>query len=191
MCASPPDLTQLSSSVSYDFRDTGKLIAVKEIQIVHSGNDGVEKVCRAAFALMIVYYAIWFPLLQQLAKLEREIEMMRGLRHSHVVKYKGVRKHDRVLAIFMEYVPGELRLFSCCNYELTLASIDRWFPGILSERVWRFHGEGVGEIRQASVGGFTLPALSSVRLRHSIVQTRCSLARPSGLFIVTSKAATF
>ena len=86
---------------------------------------------------MNVYYAIWFPLLQQLAKLEREIEMMRGLRHSHVVKYKGVRKHDRVLAIFMEYVPGELRLFPAVTMNLplllstggSLASLAREFGG--------------------------------------------------------------
>jgi len=60
---------------------TGELFAVKEIDL----NDGTE---------------------EEVARLEREITLMKRLDHRHIVRYYGTAHDAHSLFIFMEYVPG-------------------------------------------------------------------------------------
>jgi serine/threonine protein kinase len=47
---------------------------------------------------------------QLLTQVEREIQLMRALRHDNIVAYLGTERARGVLRIFMEYVPGG----ACC-----------------------------------------------------------------------------
>ena len=42
----------------------------------------------------------------QVARLEREITLMRRLDHRNIVRYLGTARDEQFLFIFMEYVPG-------------------------------------------------------------------------------------
>lgn len=43
---------------------------------------------------------------KEMAALENEVNMMRGLYHENIVRYLGTERTDETLSIFMEYVPG-------------------------------------------------------------------------------------
>eukprot|EP00040_Diaphanoeca_grandis_P027809 m.159129 g.159129 ORF g.159129 m.159129 type:complete len:663 (-) comp31121_c0_seq2:370-2358(-) len=66
-------------------KDTGLDFAVKQVMLhSESGNDNMKEV----------------------QSLEREIQLLKNLRHERIVTYYGTERTPEYLAIFMEYVPG-------------------------------------------------------------------------------------
>ncbi|XP_065887366.1 mitogen-activated protein kinase kinase kinase 2-like [Dysidea avara] len=66
-------------------RDTGRELAVKEVQIDPSLDRTTQKEVRS---------------------LEKEIQLLKNLRHERIVLYFGTERSDTSLCIFMEYMPG-------------------------------------------------------------------------------------
>ncbi|CCW61734.1 unnamed protein product [Phytomonas sp. EM1] len=65
--------------------DTGRTIAIKEILVPKDFSKDMEK---------------------QLQLLEREINVMRKLRHPNIINYLGAAREGNCIKVFMEYVPG-------------------------------------------------------------------------------------
>ncbi|XP_062518818.1 mitogen-activated protein kinase kinase kinase 2-like isoform X2 [Corticium candelabrum] len=66
-------------------RNTGRELAVKQVDITHASESKAKK---------------------EVSALETEIEMLTNYRHERIVLYYGTERHDKVLSIFMEYMPG-------------------------------------------------------------------------------------
>jgi serine/threonine protein kinase len=66
-------------------RNTGRELAVKQVDITHASESKAKKEIQA---------------------LETEIDMLKNLRHERIVLYYGTEREDKVLSIFMEYMPG-------------------------------------------------------------------------------------
>ena len=45
-------------------------------------------------------------LVQEVAALESEIQLLKNIRHERIVQYIGCHEDEHVLSIFMEYMPG-------------------------------------------------------------------------------------
>ncbi len=74
---------------------TGELLAVKQIQLMGDIQQQAHEVC-----------VILHPDIVKLESLEQEIDLMKGLQHENIVRYKGTSFEDNHLNIFLEYVPG-------------------------------------------------------------------------------------
>ncbi|XP_065834384.1 mitogen-activated protein kinase kinase kinase 3-like [Oscarella lobularis] len=66
-------------------RNTGRELAVKQVDITHANDMQAQKEVQA---------------------LETEMEIYRNLKHDRVVQYYGTERTECVLSIFMEYMPG-------------------------------------------------------------------------------------
>lgn len=45
-------------------------------------------------------------MLQEVKALECEIQLLKNIQHERIVQYFGCHESDKVLSIFMEYMPG-------------------------------------------------------------------------------------
>lgn len=84
-------------------RDTGRELAVKEVQIDPSSDRTTQK---ARSLCHYNYKIILFLVQQEVRSLEKEIQLLKNLRHERIVLYYGTNRTDTNLCIFMEYMPG-------------------------------------------------------------------------------------